>query len=152
MKIEGSISESGSISQRHGSADPDPHQNVMSATLVCRLADLLVMPFEKRPSRLPSWELLCPVYEKPFSQKKFFLSTFCCVPYRTVPAILLWLSILYHKIYTKVPKDLSWVLFLEVSFILKYQIPFFFHKIYHGFSSLKFLSFLNNRFSFHRNF
>jgi hypothetical protein len=36
MKIEGS--ESGSISQRHGSADPDPdpHQNVMdphSATL-----------------------------------------------------------------------------------------------------------------------
>jgi hypothetical protein len=25
MKIEGS----GSISQRHGSADPDPHQNVM---------------------------------------------------------------------------------------------------------------------------
>ncbi len=29
MKIEGSGSESGSISQRHGSADPDPHQNVM---------------------------------------------------------------------------------------------------------------------------
>ncbi len=31
MKIEGSASgsESGSISQRHGSADPDPHQNVM---------------------------------------------------------------------------------------------------------------------------
>ena len=27
MKIEGSAS--GSISQRHGSADPDPHQNVM---------------------------------------------------------------------------------------------------------------------------
>jgi hypothetical protein len=29
MKIEGfgSGSESGSISQRHGSADPDPHQN-----------------------------------------------------------------------------------------------------------------------------
>ena len=27
MKIAGS--ESGSISQRHGSADPDPHQNVM---------------------------------------------------------------------------------------------------------------------------
>ncbi len=27
MKIEGS--GSGSISQRHGSADPDPHQNVM---------------------------------------------------------------------------------------------------------------------------
>jgi len=27
MKIEGS--ESGSVSQRHGSADPDPHQNVM---------------------------------------------------------------------------------------------------------------------------
>jgi hypothetical protein len=27
MKIE--ISGSGSISQRHGSADPDPHQNVM---------------------------------------------------------------------------------------------------------------------------
>jgi hypothetical protein len=31
MKIEGSGSgsASGSISQRHGSADPDPHQNVM---------------------------------------------------------------------------------------------------------------------------
>jgi hypothetical protein len=31
MKIAGlgSTSESGSISQRHGSADPDPHQNVM---------------------------------------------------------------------------------------------------------------------------
>jgi hypothetical protein len=31
MKIEGSrsASESGSISPRHGSADPDPHQNVM---------------------------------------------------------------------------------------------------------------------------
>jgi hypothetical protein len=27
LKIEGSVS--GSISQRHGSADPDPHQNVM---------------------------------------------------------------------------------------------------------------------------
>jgi hypothetical protein len=29
MKIEGFASESGSISQRNGSADPDPHQNVM---------------------------------------------------------------------------------------------------------------------------
>jgi hypothetical protein len=29
MKVEGSGSESGSISQKHGSADPDPHQNVM---------------------------------------------------------------------------------------------------------------------------
>jgi hypothetical protein len=29
MKIEGSGSASGSISQRHGSADPDPNQNVM---------------------------------------------------------------------------------------------------------------------------
>jgi hypothetical protein len=29
MKIEGSVFASGSISQRHGSADPDPHQNVM---------------------------------------------------------------------------------------------------------------------------
>jgi hypothetical protein len=28
-KIAGSGSESRSISQRHGSADPDPHQNVM---------------------------------------------------------------------------------------------------------------------------
>jgi hypothetical protein len=28
-KIAGSGSESGSISQRHGSADPDSHQNVM---------------------------------------------------------------------------------------------------------------------------
>jgi hypothetical protein len=28
-KIAGSGSESGSISQRHGSADPDPYQNVM---------------------------------------------------------------------------------------------------------------------------
>jgi hypothetical protein len=29
MKIEGSGSESGSISQRHGSVDPDSHQNAM---------------------------------------------------------------------------------------------------------------------------
>jgi hypothetical protein len=29
MKVERSGSESGSISQRHGSADPDPQQNVM---------------------------------------------------------------------------------------------------------------------------
>jgi hypothetical protein len=29
MKIEGFGSDSGSISQRHGSADPDPHQIVM---------------------------------------------------------------------------------------------------------------------------
>ncbi len=29
MKIAGSESASGSINQRHGSADPDPHQNVM---------------------------------------------------------------------------------------------------------------------------
>jgi hypothetical protein len=29
MKIAGSGSASGSISQKHGSADPDPHQNVM---------------------------------------------------------------------------------------------------------------------------
>jgi hypothetical protein len=29
MKIEGSGSESRSISQSHGSTDPDPHQNVM---------------------------------------------------------------------------------------------------------------------------
>ena len=28
-KIAGSGNESGSISQRHGSADPDPYQNVM---------------------------------------------------------------------------------------------------------------------------
>jgi hypothetical protein len=35
MKIEGSASgsESGSISQRYGSADPDPHQNVMDPQL-----------------------------------------------------------------------------------------------------------------------
>jgi hypothetical protein len=37
MKIEGSASESGSgsISQRHGSADPDPHQNVMDSQHWC---------------------------------------------------------------------------------------------------------------------
>jgi hypothetical protein len=28
MKIGGSGSESGSIRQRHGTGDPDPHQNV----------------------------------------------------------------------------------------------------------------------------
>ncbi len=31
MKKEGSESGTGSISQRHGSADPDPHQNVMDS-------------------------------------------------------------------------------------------------------------------------
>ncbi len=39
MKIEGSAS--GSISQRHGSADPDPHQNVMDLEH-CFLADMRV--------------------------------------------------------------------------------------------------------------
>jgi hypothetical protein len=35
LKKAGSGSESGSIRQRHGSVDPDPHQNVMgSATLM----------------------------------------------------------------------------------------------------------------------
>jgi hypothetical protein len=29
MKIERSGSASGSINQRHGSVDPDPHQNIM---------------------------------------------------------------------------------------------------------------------------
>jgi hypothetical protein len=36
-------SESGSISQRHGSADPDPHQNVMDPQH-CYQAVLLVLP------------------------------------------------------------------------------------------------------------
>jgi hypothetical protein len=38
MKIEGSGSAYGSISQRHGSADPDPHQNVVDPQhwLACR--------------------------------------------------------------------------------------------------------------------
>jgi hypothetical protein len=31
MKIEESASESGFMSQRHGSADPDPHRNVMDS-------------------------------------------------------------------------------------------------------------------------
>jgi hypothetical protein len=35
MKIEGSASRSGSISKRHGSADPDPHQNVMDQYSSC---------------------------------------------------------------------------------------------------------------------
>jgi hypothetical protein len=39
MKIEGS--GSGSISQRHGSADPDPHKNAHgSATMLSRMSDL----------------------------------------------------------------------------------------------------------------
>ena len=46
MKIEGS----GSISQRHGSADPDPHQNVMDPQhwfLLCLLGrdDTLTVKF-----------------------------------------------------------------------------------------------------------
>ncbi len=35
MKIEGSGSKSGSISQRRGSPDPDPHQNVMDPQHSC---------------------------------------------------------------------------------------------------------------------
>jgi hypothetical protein len=36
MKIAGSRSESGSINQMHGSADPDPHQNVMDPQQWCK--------------------------------------------------------------------------------------------------------------------
>ncbi len=36
MKMAGSGSESGSISHRHGSTDPDPHQNVLDPQH-CRL-------------------------------------------------------------------------------------------------------------------
>jgi hypothetical protein len=40
-KIAGSGFESGSISQRHVSADPDPHQNVMDhGTLLCTLSSV----------------------------------------------------------------------------------------------------------------
>jgi hypothetical protein len=43
MKIAGSASESGSISQRHGSADPypDPHQNVMDPELCLVISSCL---------------------------------------------------------------------------------------------------------------
>ncbi len=50
VKIDGS--GSGSISQRHGSADPDPHQNVMD-TEHCWAADLLIGQVQlKLPSLL----------------------------------------------------------------------------------------------------
>jgi hypothetical protein len=45
MKIEGSGSASGFISQRQGSADPDPHQNVMDPQY-CVKAFMVV--FEER--------------------------------------------------------------------------------------------------------
>jgi hypothetical protein len=41
----GSGSESGSISQRHGSADPDPHQNVMDPQHCATLFDVLYFWF-----------------------------------------------------------------------------------------------------------
>ncbi len=43
MKIEGSASGSESISQRHGSADPDPdtHQDVMDPQHWIRTTDIL---------------------------------------------------------------------------------------------------------------
>ncbi len=53
-KKEGSGFESGSISQRHGSADPDPdpHQNVMDPEH-CWAADLLIGQVQlKLPSLL----------------------------------------------------------------------------------------------------
>jgi hypothetical protein len=46
-KIAGSGSEpgSGSISQRHGSADPDPHQNVMDPDLVRKVAFIYALGY-----------------------------------------------------------------------------------------------------------
>ncbi len=41
-KIAGSGSESGSISQRQGSSDPDPHQNVMDPEHCSKLYRVLV--------------------------------------------------------------------------------------------------------------
>jgi hypothetical protein len=52
MKIEGSGSVSGSISQRHGSADqdqdPDPHQNVMDPEHCCKLPSFYLNSREKK--------------------------------------------------------------------------------------------------------
>ncbi len=49
MKTEGS----GSISQRHGSADPDPHQNVMDPQHWTKDSDLQLWVGRARP-RAPS--------------------------------------------------------------------------------------------------
>jgi hypothetical protein len=57
MKIEGSGSESGSISQRHGSVDPYPHQNVMDPQhcfaglgrgALCSVPEVAVQPVMRR--------------------------------------------------------------------------------------------------------
>jgi hypothetical protein len=45
MKIAGSGSASGSISQRHGSADPDPHQNVIDPEHCFRCFKALLKAF-----------------------------------------------------------------------------------------------------------
>jgi hypothetical protein len=56
-KIAGSGSESGSISQRHGFADPDPHQSVM---------DPEHLAFVSLPYKIP----VISNYQIPFSQNK----------------------------------------------------------------------------------
>jgi hypothetical protein len=49
MKTEGSGSASGSISQRHGSAAPDPHQNVLDPQH-CSLGRLYLKHFPQNHS------------------------------------------------------------------------------------------------------
>jgi hypothetical protein len=44
MKIPGFRSASGSISQKHGSPDPDPHQNVMDP-YICIALSLTLLPY-----------------------------------------------------------------------------------------------------------
>jgi hypothetical protein len=50
MKIAGS----GSISQRHGSADPDPHQNVMDLQHCLYLCGVQA-PLKRRRPEAPAW-------------------------------------------------------------------------------------------------
>ncbi len=48
------IAGSGSISQRHGSADPDPHQNVMDPRhWSSGKVELFLMAGAEQPSRAP---------------------------------------------------------------------------------------------------
>ncbi len=49
IKIEGSASGpgSGSISQMHGSADPDPHQNVMDPQHCLKVVLLCFLKYEE---------------------------------------------------------------------------------------------------------
>jgi hypothetical protein len=89
MKIEGS----GSISQRHGSADPDPHQNVMDPQL--KVNYLLIF-----------LKILKSELYANFSQntKKFIVCQFSSI-YQKVNYMQIFLKILESELFANFPQN-----------------------------------------------